>query len=107
MSARSYQGRSDAIAFAGCNPPTAYPMVSVPGGTVDLRDDRRGTRWQTAIAPFLLGRFPVTADLHRAGGPAGALPVVNISWLDAVELCNRLSDFRVWTGPTTAREATR
>jgi formylglycine-generating enzyme required for sulfatase activity len=64
-------------------------MISVPGGAVDLRDDRRGTRWRTEIAPFLLGRFPVTVDPHR---PGGALPVVNVSWFDAIELCNRLSD---------------
>jgi formylglycine-generating enzyme required for sulfatase activity len=59
-------------------------MVSVPGGTVDLRDDRRGTRWRTEIAPFLLGRFPVTAD--------GGLPLVDVSWLDAIDLCDRYSD---------------
>ena len=60
-------------------------MVSVPGGMVDLRDDRRGTRWQTEVAPFLLGRFPVTAE-------GGDLPLVEVSWLDAIELCNRFSD---------------
>ena len=59
-------------------------MVSVPGGAVDLRDDRRGTRWRTAIAPFLLGRFPVTGE--------DGLPLVNVSWLDAIALCDRLSD---------------
>ncbi|MFE5075088.1 formylglycine-generating enzyme family protein [Streptomyces halstedii] len=71
-------------------------MVEIPGGTVDLRDDRRGTRWRTALAPFLIGRHPVTAGLHRevtgkATATADAAPLTNISWFDAVELCNRTS----------------
>jgi formylglycine-generating enzyme required for sulfatase activity len=66
------------------------PLVSVPGGVVALRDDRVGTRWQAEIAPFELGRFPVReTDLDPGAG--GALPVVNVSWLDAVDTCNRLS----------------
>ncbi len=69
-------------------------MVPIPGGAVELRDDRRGTRWQTEIAPFLLGQFPVTVALHSAitgAEPDGAAPVTNVSWLDAIDLCNRLS----------------
>jgi formylglycine-generating enzyme required for sulfatase activity len=57
-------------------------MVQVPGGAVDLRDDRLGTRWRAEIAPFLLGRFPVTEH---------DLPLTNVGWLDAVEMCNRIS----------------
>ena len=83
----------------GTGGPADDSMVHVPGGTVDLRDDRRGTRWHVEIAPFLLGRFPVTANLHRAvtgvelePSASGASPVVNVSWLDAVDVCNRLSD---------------
>jgi len=73
-------------------------MVRIPGGAVDLRDDRRGARWTADIAPFLLGRCPVTAALHRsvtgadtdpAAGPAA--PVTNVSWLDAIDMCNGLS----------------
>ncbi|MFC6083072.1 formylglycine-generating enzyme family protein [Sphaerisporangium aureirubrum] len=74
-------------------------MVRVPGGVVDLRDDRRGARWRVEVAPFLLGRYPVTVGLHRAvardpsGGSTGdAVPVTNVSWLDAVDVCNRLSE---------------
>ncbi|SFB39800.1 Formylglycine-generating enzyme, required for sulfatase activity, contains SUMF1/FGE domain [Amycolatopsis marina] len=59
-------------------------MVRIPSGTVDLRDDRRGTRWQVEIDPFLLGRYPVTnAD--------DSLPLTNVSWFDAIELCNQFS----------------
>ncbi|WP_312859226.1 formylglycine-generating enzyme family protein [Pseudonocardia xinjiangensis] len=60
-------------------------MVRVPGGAVDLRDDRRGTRWRVEIAPFLLGRYPVTTE-------GGASPVVNVSWHDVIDLCNLMSD---------------
>ncbi|WP_327092753.1 formylglycine-generating enzyme family protein [Nonomuraea sp. NBC_01738] len=58
-------------------------MVAVPAGVVDLRDDRRGTAWQVEIAPFALGRFPVTGH--------DRVPVTNVSWLEAVAWCNRLS----------------
>ncbi|MEN3263874.1 MAG: hypothetical protein V7646_768 [Pseudonocardia sp.] len=78
--------------------PTVPSMVRVPAGTVHLRDDRRGTRWQVEIAPFLLGRYPVTASLQRAvtgvdldPSASGASPVVNISWLDVIDVCNQLS----------------
>jgi formylglycine-generating enzyme required for sulfatase activity len=86
------------------------PMVAIPGGAVDLRDDRLGTRWRSEIAPFLLGRYPVTAALHRAVtgtdlDPSGsdAAPVVNVSWLDAIEMCNRLSE-RSGLHPAYARD---
>nr|WP_233531029.1 formylglycine-generating enzyme family protein [Antrihabitans sp. YC2-6] len=60
------------------------PMVQVPGGEVTLRDDRRKIEWTVPIRPFLLGRSPVTMSPQR-------IPLVNVSWLDAVALCNRLS----------------
>jgi len=73
-------------------------MLRIPGGAVELRDDRRGTRWRVEIAPFLLGRYPVTAGLHRAvtgtdlcPGASGASPVTTVSWLDAIDLCNQMS----------------
>ncbi|MBM7441324.1 formylglycine-generating enzyme required for sulfatase activity [Streptomyces sp. HB132] len=77
---------------------TVSCMVPIPAGTVDLRDDRRGARWQEEIEPFLLARHPVTVGQHRAvtgtdADPAvpDALPLTSISWLDAVDLCNRFS----------------
>jgi formylglycine-generating enzyme required for sulfatase activity len=64
-------------------------MEPVPAGVVALRDDRLGTRWRTPVAAFRLGRFPVREiDLDPAGGRR---PVVGVSWLDAIELCNTFS----------------
>ncbi|QIP88357.1 formylglycine-generating enzyme family protein [Streptomyces sp. Tu 2975] len=102
-------------------------MTPVPGGVVELRDDRRGARWRTELDPFLLGTYPVTTSLHRAvtGDPAlrpeptadpvalpvvalpvasGAAPVTNISWLDAIELCNQAS-VRAGLGRAYSRDA--
>ncbi|ALC19207.1 SUMF1/EgtB/PvdO family nonheme iron enzyme [Streptomyces pristinaespiralis] len=98
------------------NDPAAPWMTPVPGGAVELRDDRRDTRWRTELAPFLLGTYPVTRDLHRAvtgtgptpdpAAPAagGAAPLTNISWLEAIELCNLLSA-RAGLGQAYSRDA--
>ena len=79
--------------------PTVPAMIRIRGGTVDLRDDRRGSRWRGEIAPFLLAEFAVTMKLHRAvtgraldPSARAASPVTNVSWLDAIDVCNQLSD---------------
>ncbi len=73
-------------------------MVALPGGSEDMRDDRRGTRWRVQVAPFLIGRFPVTAGLYSALAGTGSppevsprVPVTNVSWFDAIGACNQLS----------------
>lgn len=58
-------------------------MADIPTGTIALRDDRLGTRWQVSLPAFRLARFPVTG--------ADDVPLTGLSWHDAVALCNRLS----------------
>jgi sulfatase modifying factor 1 len=58
-------------------------MVDIPAGTIALRDDRVGTRWQVDVGAFRLARYPL-AD------PDG-LPLTGLSWYDAIALCNQLS----------------
>ncbi|MFB8028095.1 formylglycine-generating enzyme family protein [Streptomyces sp. NPDC056465] len=90
---------------------TAAGMVRIPAGTVDLRDDRTGQQRQEAVEPFLLARLPVTlgqywALTETAPDPAlsHALPKTNVSWLDAVRLCNRFSA-RIGLAPAYSRDA--
>ncbi|SYX82985.1 conserved protein of unknown function [Paenibacillus alvei] len=78
-----------------------YPMVQIPGGEEDLRDDRKKLQWKATIPPFLLGAYPVTNELYEAvvgdsdtasnSSHSHQMPVVNISWKDAVGFCNLLS----------------
>lgn len=71
-------------------------MVAVPAGFAELRDDRRRLRWGVEIKPFQLGRYPLTNGQYRAVTGAEVdqpddLPVTDLSWFDAIEVCNQLS----------------
>jgi len=74
-------------------------MVRIPGGVVQLRDDRKKKTWVESIPPFLLQRVPVTQGLYASltnQNPScfrgEARPVETVSWLDAIAFCNLLSE---------------
>jgi formylglycine-generating enzyme required for sulfatase activity len=73
-------------------------MVNIPGGEVELRDDRIKTKWNVEIKSFLLSQYPVTVELYVAIAKklpysfnGDQKPIVNISWNDAILFCNLLS----------------
>jgi formylglycine-generating enzyme required for sulfatase activity len=73
-------------------------LVLLPGGTIELRDDRIKRRWTVELAPFYLAPYPVTQELYFAvtGQSPSAFvgathPVETVSWREAVAFCNQLS----------------
>lgn len=73
-------------------------MVTIPQGTIVLRDDRIKSEWRVAVDTFLLARYPVTQELYVAitGKTPSAFkgaqkPVETVSFIDAVTFCNLLS----------------
>lgn len=72
-------------------------LVPVPGGTVRLKDARRGTERTVNLQPFRAGAMAVTAAQFAAGElintVAGMdLPAAGIRWIDAVRWCNAASE---------------
>jgi len=75
-----------------------YPMVKIPAGEISLRDDRIKKSWTTQVNSFLLAPVPVTQELYfstvlqtveRNGN--SQVPIVDVSWNDAIFFCNLLS----------------
>ncbi len=73
-------------------------MIEVPGGVIRLRDEGTRRTWDVELEPFLLSAVPLTREHYRAivgSAPATAAgprtPVTEVSWNDAVALCNHLS----------------
>ena len=73
-------------------------MVEIPGGEIELRDDRIKHKWSVAVESFLLAKFPVTQELYfeitneSPGSFKGdKKPVETVSWKEAILFCNLLS----------------
>ncbi len=74
-------------------------LVTVPSGTVEMRDDRIKKVWKIEIETFKLSKFLVTQELYKkiinenpATFKGDKLPVETVSWVEAIRFCNQLSD---------------
>lgn len=74
-------------------------MVPIPQGNVSLRDDRKKTTWRSEIEPFQMSKYLVTQAVfsevmasNPATFPGAQKPVETVSWFDAVQFCNALSE---------------
>jgi sulfatase modifying factor 1 len=74
-------------------------LIGIPAGRVRLTDRRTQRRWSVEVAPYEIAAVPTTQaqyEVVTGERPSTAqgdeLPVVGVSWLEAVRFCNALSE---------------
>jgi formylglycine-generating enzyme required for sulfatase activity len=76
----------------------AANMVTIEGGRIFMKNEGTSRRWTVDVSPFKISKFVVTReDYFRmsqsqlVNGEDGNKPVIDVSWLEAIEFCNLLS----------------